>query len=241
MLPPIAHDVLAALAADARVGRVWLGGSHARGTADAYSDVDLCIEAPEWTPTALGSLYLAGQEAQIAGRPFFHGVLRDGTMLDVLMGEPSDRYQALDLPTPAAPPPGEPDPPGAATEFWINTYKHRKVIGRGLWPMTIFGIHHDRMLLMRLWALEATGEDPGAPAFTIHGLTPLVREHLDPDRARLLGMPCRDLEEILTAIEAMRDEVSRTMRASEARWGTEFPVRLERLVCEKPLIYGEAV
>lgn len=235
MLPPIAQDVLAALAADGRVSRVWLGGSHARGTADAYSDIDLCIAAPEWSPESLGGLWLAGQRMTMAGQPFWHGMLHDGTILDVMVGEPYEGYQEQALPSAVGPPPGQPEPSGIAMEFWLNSYKHRKVIVRGLWPMAIYGIHHDRLVLLRMWTQEATGEDPGPPAFSIFGMTPLVRAHVGDERARCLGMPCRDLEELVEAIHALRDEASRVMRASDAKWGIAWPKRLEALVRATPL------
>jgi hypothetical protein len=240
MLPPIAQDLFPALAADERVTQVWLGGSHARGTADSFSDIDLCVNAPpDWSPSALGGLWLAGQSASLNGRPFWHGLLIDGTILDVLVGEPFVGYQPLPLPAPVVPIPGSPEPCGVATEFWINTYKHRKVIGRGLWPTAIYGLHHDRMLLLRLWVQEATGEDPGAPAFSIHGMTPLVRQYVDAERARLLGMPCRNLGELCETIEALRVAASRSMRISEEKWGIARPTRLEEWVRSSP--YGEAV
>lgn len=237
-LPPITHEVLGALAADERVTQVWLGGSHAHGTADTYSDIDLCIAAIHWSPTALGSLWLAGQTMRLAGMPFWHGILQDGTILDVLVGQPFEGYQLLPLPSPTPPPPGEPEPMGAATEFWINTSKHRKVLARDLWPMAIYGLHQDRMLLLRLWAQEATGEDPGTPAFNIHGMTPLVRQFVDAERACLLGMPCRDLEELARSIEALRDEAARTTRVSEERWEIARPARLENLVRNAPYAEG---
>lgn len=231
MLPPIAQDVLAALAADGRVSQVWLGGSHARGTSDAFSDVDLCVTASsDWSPFALGGLWLAALSASLGGRPFWHGVLADGTILDVLVGEPFEGYQALALPSPVVPPAGSPEPFGVATEFWMNSYKHRKAIGRGLWPMAQYGLHHERMLMLRLWAQEATGEDPGMPAFSIHALTPLVREYVSAERARLLGMPCRDFGELVEAIQALRDEATRVIRSAEERWGIAGAPRLEALV-----------
>jgi hypothetical protein len=234
-LPPIAQDVLAALAADARVTHVWLGGSHAHGTADAYSDIDLCIAATDWSPTSFGSLWLAGQPMRMAGMPFWHGMLRDGTILDVLVGEPYEGYQPLPLPSPALPPPGEPEPSGAATEFWINSSKHRKVLARNLWPMAIYGLHHDRMLLLRLWTQEATGQDPGPPAFSIHGMTPLVRQYVDEERARLLGMPCQNQEQLIETIHTLREEASRSIKASETKWAIPRPHRLEELVRSLPL------
>ena len=36
------------------------------------------------------------------------------------------------------------------------------------------------MALLRLWILEDRGKEPGSGAFTIFGMTPLVRDHLPP-------------------------------------------------------------
>lgn len=236
-LPDIWSSLSSALAADARVSRVWLGGSYAAGRADEFSDIDLAIDAsPDWEPSSLGELWLGGQSFAMDGVPFFHGVLRDGTILDVMVrSSPDDRYVALPLDAPRAPEPCAPEPQGAALDFWINSHKHRKVLGRGLGAMATIGLHHDRLFLLRLWALADTGEEPPARALTIFGLTDLIRSHVTRDRRRVFGMPTRSDEETIDAIEALRDEVASVGRFAFERYGVPYPFRLEAAVRRLPL------
>ncbi len=195
-----------ALAADPLVRGAKLGGSRARGEDDEWSDVDLVLDAPGWTPARLGGLWLGGQAMRLGESPFFHGVLSDGTVLDVILGPPGPGpgYRPIEA-TPKEPPPPVPLAEGAALDFWLNSMKHAKPFGRGVGGMVFFGLHHDAMALLRLWALEDSGKDPGAGAFTIFGMTPLVRGHLTASRLRLLGMAQGDEGELRAAARAYRD------------------------------------
>ncbi len=221
-----------ALAADPLVGAIWLGGSRARDEADAYSDVDLALEAEGWNPERLGGLWLGGQTMRLGGEPFFHGILADGTILDVRLGQPWDGHRQIEA-APLSPPPAEAFAEGPALDFWLNSMKHAKPLARGVGGMVLFGLHHDAMALLRLWALEDGEKDPGPGAFTIFGLTPLVRDHLNPERLRLLGLPKRDDAELRTAVRALRDAASAAGRAAEARWGVAYSERLETVVRER--------
>ena len=59
--------------------------------------------------------------------------------------------------------------------FWVNSHKHRKVLHRRLDLMIPSGLYHSWLMLMRLWYIQATGEDTSAYHFSgIHGLTKLV-------------------------------------------------------------------
>lgn len=229
----------AALAADPLVRGVWLGGSRARGEDDAYSDVDLVFDAPGWEPARLGGLWLGGQAMKLAGDPFFHGILADGTILDVRLGEPWEGYVPVHLPHPRPLPQDEPpgggefSADGPALDFWLNSMKHAKPLARGVGGMLVFGLHHDAMALIRLWVLEDTGKDPGPGAFTIFGLTPLTKDHLTPDRLRLLGLPKRDEAELRAAVRALRDAATATGEAAEKRWGVPYPHRLDAVVRER--------
>jgi hypothetical protein len=108
--------------------------------------------------------------------------------------------------------------------------KHAKPFGRGVGGIVFFGLHHDAMALVRLWAIEDSGKDPGSGAFTIFGMTPLIRDHLTPERLRLLGMPTRDTEELRSAARAYREAASVAGRAGEARWGIPYAHLLEEVV-----------
>lgn len=231
-LPSIWSSLLGALSADERIAGIWLGGSYARGDADAYSDIDLAVAAPsDWTPTALGDLWVAYQSNRLGGAPFFHGILADGTILDLLVTESGpDGYLAIDPVVPQAANPAEPEVPGLLIDFWINTHKHRKVIARGLEAMTVFGLGHERTMLLRLWVWRDTGNDPGPSAGTIHGMTPLIRRHVFGKRRALLGRACADEAEVRATIQAHREEVSRAGREIAADYGVPYPSRLESLV-----------
>lgn len=221
-----------ALAADPLVRGVRLGGSRARGEADEWSDIDLVMDAPGWEPARLGGLWLGGQTMRLGDAPFHHGVLADGTVLDVLIGPPGEVYLPPDAKPDPAPPP-VPLAEGASLDFWLNSMKHAKPLGRGVGGMVFFGLHHDAMALVRLWAMEDTGRDPGSGAFTIFGMTPLIRRHLTPGRLLLLGMPTGTIEELRAAARAYRDAASIAGRAAEAKWGLPYAHLLEKVVLER--------
>ena len=241
-LPPICTAVYGSLAHDSTVSALWIGGSHARGDADEFSDVDLAINAPnDWSPTSLGESWVAGQSMNLGGNPFYHGILSDGTILDLLVtSSPWEGYVPVDLTafamarstTSISP---ESQLSGPAVDFWISTHKDRKVFGRGLGAMLVFGLHHHRLSLLRMWTIEATGVDPGPSAFTIHGMTPIIREYVTPERERLLGLPCRDSREAVDAVRLYRAEISRSGRAALEMHGYEYPFRLENIVMSFPL------
>jgi len=65
------------------------------------------------------------------------------------------------------------------------------------------------MYLLRAWALYDSGVDPGRDVFSIFGLKTLYSRHVTSDRLALLGLPTRNLEEIIVATNAYRDEMSR--------------------------------
>jgi hypothetical protein len=227
------EELYGALAADPLVRGIWLGGSRARGEGDDYSDVDLALDAEGWTPAGLGDLWLGGQSFPLGGSPFFHGVLSDGTILDVIVGPVGSGYLLIEA-APISPPPATgPYADGAALDFWLNSMKHAKPFARGVEGMTLFGLHHDSMALFRLWVLQDTGRDPGPSAFSIFGLTPLVRDHLTGERLRLLGMPKGNPDELRDAVQALRDAASEAGRAAEEKWGVSYPDRLESVVRER--------
>jgi|GEM_PF-3377345 len=204
-------QILGVLAADSAVDAVYIGGSIARGDCDEVSDIDLWIEGKDWTPESIGSLLLTGQRFQIGGFPFLHGVAKDGTIIDVLHGGQVawDGYLRLDLPSPTPRDPAPIPPFTLLEEFWLTSLKHRKAFVRGLHPILTIGLQHDRGYLLRAWALHATGVDPGPQAFNFFGLRDLFRDHVDARCQKLLGLPLRDREEIVYAVHAYRDEMSR--------------------------------
>ncbi|AIE84731.1 nucleotidyltransferase domain-containing protein [Fimbriimonas ginsengisoli] len=204
------HRILGILAADPSVEGVFIGGSFARGEEDEVSDLDLWIVGAKWSPESLGSIFLTAEVKQMGGVPFLHGVSVGGTILDILFGPPAwDHYVPLELPEPTpvlpAPLPGY----GLVEEFWLMSLKHRKSLWRGRHGILTYGLHHDRRYLLRAWALYDSGVDPMDQVFTIFALKSLYDKHIDERRLELLGLPLRNLEEILAATQAYRDEMSR--------------------------------
>lgn len=222
------HRVLGALAADPAVTGVYIGGSFARGNNDEVSDLDLWVEGEDWKPESIGSLMLVGHTLQIGGVPMLHGVSFDGTILDVMYGRPVwDHFLPLELPAPVPLPPQPLVAGGLIEEFWTLTLKHNKNILRGRFGILSLGLHFDRRILLRAWVLETTGADPGDGAFTIFGLKDIFDRYVTPDRQALLGLPTRNLEESLVAVEQYRNEMTRLFPESTP---LERAVRSQMLV-----------
>ena len=204
------HLILGILAADPTVEAVYVGGSISRREDDDVSDVDLWIEGENWQPESLGQIFATAQRKQLGDLPFVHGVTIHGTILDILVGTPRwGGVTRLELPEPT-PFPASPLPPcGLVEEFWISQIKHRKNIWRGYHGLVILGLHFDRQMLMRAWIIEATGTDPGEQIFNIFGMKPFMEICFSRAHMELVGLPTRDLPEIIFAIEAYRAEMSR--------------------------------
>ena len=119
------------------------------------------------------------------------------------------------------------------TDFWINTHKHRKVLARRLHLLAMTGIQTESALLLRLWYVEATGTDCGAQRTqTIHGLTDLMRTVEQAKGAEalvILGASMASREDIIHAIEALRDAVSHAGHALADRFCFEYPETLEQI------------
>lgn len=125
-----------------------------------------------------------------------------------------------------------------------DTYnKHRKVLYRGLDPMVILGLHSERTVLLRLWAILASGQDYGAMRPTIHSLIPQVRSAMDTVRNPLgiLGNPGRTREELIETITRHRDEVSLVGRALAKRYTFDYPDNVEETVrkCWREFVQSE--
>ena len=207
-LPPLPQvlalrRMVSALWAQEDVAALWLGGSFARGEADAYSDLDLRVAvAPDrlsaWAELdpalLLGEPIVGTQRMDWEGPVLYHLVLEDGLIVDLLIQntdrEPpqdytltlacrDDAFEAL-LEKAHLPPAEEPaaDPEvirQVVADFWIASHKHAKVMGRGLDPIALFGLGLELSPLMRLWYVAATGRDLGMQRATIHMLTRTVR------------------------------------------------------------------
>ena len=115
--------------------------------------------------------------------------------------------------------------------FWTNTHKHRKVLARGLDLLATLGLHIEQSTLIRLWYIEASGQDCGdVRRQTIHSLTEVIRaieQALGAPALALIGVPTRNRQELMQAIEANRQAVSQLGPRLAWRYGFAYPAALE--------------
>ncbi len=260
-VPPL-RRMVSALWAREDVAALWLGGSFARGEADAYSDLDLRVAVapdrlPAWSDldpaTLIGEPIVGTQRMGWVGTAFYHVVLENGVIVDLLV-QSTDQAPPEDYTLPLACrddafgallasahlPPAEElaaDPETirqSIVDFWISSHKHAKVIGRGLDPIVLFGLGLEQPVLMRLWYVAATGRDLGTQRATIHTMTRTARAiEAGPDAEetlRVLGAPRLTTDDRLRAAEISRDEVARVGRLLATRLGFAYPEALEHTV-----------
>jgi hypothetical protein len=195
---------------------VLVAGSIARGDDDEVSDIDLWVQADAWSADVFDGLFLAGTVATVGDGPLFHAVDHRGVIVDIRFGpEAPPEYVPLQRFELEPWPKGKRAAEGLTTDFWINSYKSRKPLWRGLESMLVFGLHFERMMLVKAWVERDSGSAPPPSAFSIHGLTSIVRDHITPARQELLGLPLRKRPEILIAIQTYRQEMISLAGASE--------------------------
>jgi hypothetical protein len=249
---------------DERVVALWLRGSLARGDGDAYSDIDLRVavapaDLEAWrekdTQALTGGQVVGGHTFPLGEKALIrHLVLRDGDIVDLLvqttarppiveplliLGCRDEAFaETLQASNRTEPEPRHPASAEGARElivaFWVNSHKHRKVLHRGLELMIPSGLYHSWLMLMRLWYMEATGEETSAYHFAgIHGLTQLVRsvEGLEGVDARAVArVQGRTREEIYAAIEIHQQAAAHVGPLLAERYHFEYPLELERMV-----------
>jgi hypothetical protein len=118
--------------------------------------------------------------------------------------------------------------------FWIGTHKHAKVLHRGLTALAPLGISIERNILLRLWYIQATGQDCGdLGRSTIHSMTRVVRtieQQMGTHALELSGMPLRNRDEICRAIESNRRVVADLGRSLAQTYAFTYPEALEATV-----------
>ena len=179
-----------------QVMAIWLGGSLAAGTGDAYSDIDLRVAvSPEvlsaWETADLQNVLdgpaLARQLVKLGDGAFIHHmILQNGDILDLLVqsseaapgNEPivilGCRDDALaerlassnQAPEVAHAPVTSEAVRELVVAFWVNSHKHRKVLHRGLDLMFPAATYANWHMLMRMWYIDATGCDTSSYHFS---------------------------------------------------------------------------
>jgi predicted nucleotidyltransferase len=187
------------------VAAIWLGGSMARGSADAYGDIDLRIAVTQqafekWeTPDfelIFGTLPLAHHKMYFARYALLHHLLvANGDIYDlyiqsvetppaaetrlILGCRHAQFLQALKQPPEysSAPANATPETIRTVLEFyWLNAHKYRKVLYRNLDLLIWQGLNFFRPDLIRLTYILLTERDCGdLRQATIHALTEVVR------------------------------------------------------------------
>ena len=244
------------------VAALWLGGSFARGQADALGDLDLRVAVAEgsldlWSSPHLSLLIgenIVGIRFMGWDRTVLHQiVLENGAVFDLLVQSmerdpPEDHTLVLGcrdtafgalLARASLPPSPEAGPadPGIVrqviTDFWIDSHKHAKVLSRGLDMIVLTGLSLEQPVLLRLWYIDAIGQDLGTQRPTIHTLTETVRTITASAGSRgleIVNVPRGNRAEIHHAIEASRSEVAEVGRRLANRLGFEYPEALEQTV-----------
>ena len=119
-------------------------------------------------------------------------------------------------------------------EFWMTSAKHRKVIARGFTEMVQFGLHEERLIILKLLYILSTGEEPQREQFVgIHGLSRLLRavRGVSPrDLSAVFGLPARTPGEIETVIATHRNLMTEVGQALVKRFDRAYPTELERTV-----------
>lgn len=183
------RDIATRCATDPDIQAVWVGGSLASGTGDAYSDIDLRIAVepgqvdgwanPDWQrylplhPCG-GQLMRFGAQALL-----HHMVLEDGTIIDFYVQDTTQSnhepnitilacrntaFRALleTFAQPAAALVREIEPSVVRQfllDYWITTHKQMKALARKYDYTAFAGLYIERMALLRAWYMLLTGKD----------------------------------------------------------------------------------
>jgi hypothetical protein len=185
--------------ADHSIQAIWVGGSLAAGSGDAYSDIDFRIAvepgrldswaSPDWEHylplRPCGGLLLRfGEHALL-----HHMVLADGSIVDFYVQDTTTKNHEPQLvilasrnaafgetlagvAQPAAPLIHAID--GAVVrqflvDYWILTHKEMKALARKYDYFSFTGLYLERMALLRAWYMQANGQDIDARV-TLHML-----------------------------------------------------------------------
>lgn len=183
------RDMATRCLADDSIQAIWVGGSLASGTGDAYSDVDwrIAVEpgnleswtSPDWEHY-LPILPSGGQMMRFGEHALLHHVvLGDGTIVDFYVQdttaqnpEPNviilacrdaqfiETLQGFARPANAL----TREIDGAVVrqfliDYWITTHKQIKALARKYDLSPFAGLYLERMALLRAWYMQAVGKD----------------------------------------------------------------------------------
>lgn len=248
---PLLTDLTRELWADPVVAAVWLGGSLARGEADAFSDVDLrvALASPAEVPEAMSpSARLLSERTahstvwRIASDAVFHHVLLNNGQIYDLWVQTTGRPPSPEIrrvlgcrdaefktqltrgedPSVQFPAADPEEIRRVLGDFWMSQCKHQKVLSRSLALIVWEGEHQFRQTLLRLWFVLETGLDCGPlNRMTIHTLTPMDRVIQGAYGSRALALLNSE------AAEETRDEVAQVGQVLAERLNFAYPAAAE--------------
>lgn len=235
--------LVAAAQREDRIDAMWLGGSVARGVADAGSDLDVLIAVGDDVVDAFSADWRAWLESvspvllarQLPGMRGFFATTSDCLRLDMVI-EPSSAISAtpyrtrlvvLDkaglndaLPTPVRRPGPDPDRiAGIVEEFFRQQVIFpAAVVAREDWLLGVVGVHETQLLLYQLYV--ATNEplpDMGVKQWSAK-LSPPQREMLAG-----LAQPRATRADVITAMQDVRAALQTHGRDTALAAGLPWP------------------
>jgi predicted nucleotidyltransferase len=209
-MPPDAtiRTITDLLARDARVRALYLGGSHATGLADGWSDIDLVLVTPEGPADAIAALWrqAVAQTGEIVmwwdrtpNPALINAITADWTRIDVLLLRPTDMagqtqdglrplfdHDGIHATLPLAPAPAAPPDPARFLRQVQDVIKIlgllHLVVGRGEYLNGVVGAGHLRAALVALMIAETAAPGRG-------GALHLNRLLTADQRAELMALP----------------------------------------------------
>jgi hypothetical protein len=249
---PLFDRVRAAVEADERVRALWIGGSLARGVADAASDLDLLIAVRDEDHAAMAAAWrewLAGISPTVVAHPLpspagsFYCVTATCERMDVVMepvsalSESPFRHRlpvldrdGLDVRVPAPAPEPGPDTDRMARlveEFFRQQVNLPTVTVRQDWLLGVVAVQTVHLLLYQLFVAANAPLPPMGVKQWSAKLTP-------DQRALLEGLPVPQPTEasVMAAREAAVTTFVSAARPLLARCGVPWPSELELAVTE---------
>ena len=238
---------------------LWLGGSLAVGKGDAYSDIDLRIAVKEtafsnWEVPDLDEVFgqacLAHAVLNFGESLLHHALLANGDIYDLYIQRvdasvineeritlgcrDADFLEKLQAPLEPYTLDAELKPEvvlEVLEQYWFGSHKHPKALHRDLEVLSWEGLNLFRPVLVRLAYMLETGRDCGdIRRLKIHGFSPVSRALRETGILETIGLPVRNRDEIVAALDSLHKEVGRVGRALAEKYGFEYPERLEGLV-----------
>lgn len=117
-------------------------------------------------------------------------------------------------------------------EYWITTHKQLKAMARNYDHFYFAGLYMERMSLLRAWYMEVTGKDIVA-RMSIHMINKMylgLDGELTTQQKQILGLPSTTAQEMIIAVEAIREEMARVGQVLSKRYKFQYPHDLEQVV-----------